>query len=163
MRILGIDPGTVRTGWGIVDRDGNRLRGVAAGVFELGKSKPLPTRLLALELGLAGVIDEHRPVVMAIESVFYAKYANAAIKLGHARGVAMLVAARSELEVHEYPPAIVKRTVAGRGQSDKLQVGRLVGAILGWRELPSEDATDALAIAVTHAQAARAPRPAAKR
>ena len=90
---------------------------------------------------------------MAIEDIFFGKFANAALKLGHARGVALLAAAQAELPVHSYPPTVVKRTVVGRGRATKEQVSRLVGAILGWRELPAIDATDALAAAITHAQA----------
>jgi crossover junction endodeoxyribonuclease RuvC len=90
-----------------------------------------------------------------VEEIFFAKYANAALKLGHARGVALLVAAESEIGVHEYPPAIVKRTIVGRGAADKAQVGRLVMALLGLGTPPEEDAADALAVAITHIQAAR--------
>jgi crossover junction endodeoxyribonuclease RuvC len=105
--------------------------------------------------GLQQVIAEHQPEAVAVEEIFFAKYANAALKLGHARGVALLVAAESELEVHEYPPAIVKRTVVGRGSADKTQVGRLVSAVLGLKTPPEEDAADALAVAITHIQASR--------
>ena len=101
------------------------------------------------------MITTHAPEAVAVEEIFFAKYANAALKLGHARGVALLVAAQSEIAVHEYPPAIVKRTVVGRGAADKVQVGRLVTALLGLREPPQEDAADALAVAITHIQASR--------
>jgi crossover junction endodeoxyribonuclease RuvC len=150
--VLGVDPGTIRTGWGVVERDGHRLRGVSAGVLNLGASRPLEHRLKILFDGLVEVLGTARPDVVAVEDIFYAKYANAALKLGHARGVALLVAANAGLAVHTYPPAVVKRTVAGRGAADKEQVARLVGAMLGWKVLPSIDATDALAIAITHAQ-----------
>ena len=155
MRILGIDPGTRRTGWGVVDRDGSRLAGVDAGVVTTGNDRPLEERLRIIHDGLVEVIERYSPDVVAVESIFHAKYANAAIKLGHVRGVALLVAAVRELPVHDYPPALVKRTVGGRGAADKQQLGRLVGAILGLSELPAADATDALAVAITHAQAAR--------
>jgi crossover junction endodeoxyribonuclease RuvC len=105
--------------------------------------------------GLQQVIAEHQPEAVAVEEIFFAKYANAALKLGHARGVALLAAAESELEVHEYPPAIVKRTVVGRGAADKTQVARLVTALLGLTTPPEEDAADALAVAITHIQASR--------
>lgn len=155
MRILGIDPGTRRTGWGVVDRDGSRLSGVDSGVLSTGSDRPLEERLRIIHDGLVAVIERHSPDVVAVESIFHAKYANAAIKLGHVRGVALLVAAVRELPVHDYAPALVKRTVGGRGAADKGQMGRLVGAILGLAELPAADATDALAVAITHAQAAR--------
>ena len=99
------------------------------------------------------VIAEHAPTSLAVEDIFHARFAASALKLGHARGVALLVGAQAGLPISAYPPALVKRSVAGRGQADKSQVARIVGAILGLRELPEVDATDALAIAITHAQA----------
>ena len=159
MRILGVDPGTRRTGWGVVERNGNRLHGIASDVLVLGGSRPLPDRLRVLFDGLSAVVSEHRPDVVAVEDIFYAKHANAALKLGHARGVTLLVAANAALAVEAYPPALVKRTVAGRGAAGKDQVAKLVCALLGLRDPPAEDACDALAIAVTHAQAAGALRP----
>ncbi len=90
-----------------------------------------------------------------MEEIFFAKYPNAALKLGHARGVTLLVAAQSGLEVYEYPPAVVKRTVVGRGAADKTQVARLIAALLGLKTTPEEDAADALAVAITHVQASR--------
>ena len=154
-RVLGIDPGSRLTGWGIVEPHGQRCKIVAAGVIQAGTKRPLPERLLNIERGLTSAIQEHAPDEVAVEAIFYAKYANAAIKLGHARGVALLVAAQAGLAVHEYPPALVKKTVTGRGRADKMQVARIVAAMLGLRELPGEDATDALAVALTHVQARR--------
>jgi crossover junction endodeoxyribonuclease RuvC len=104
-------------------------------------------------LALQAVIAKHSPTAMAVEDIFHSKFANAAMKLGHARGVALLVGAQAGLPIAAYAPALVKRSIAGRGQADKLQVARIVGAILGLRSLPDVDATDALAIAITHAQA----------
>lgn len=158
MIILGIDPGTIRTGWGVVRRDGPRLHYVAAGTIEAGKGGELPARLNAIYEALRGVVAEHAPTAVAVEDVFYARFAGSALKLGHARGVALLVGAQAGLPVAAYPPALVKRSVAGRGQADKTQVARIVGAILGMRSLPEVDATDALAIAITHAQALLAQR-----
>jgi len=155
MRVLGIDPGSRRTGWGVVQLEGTRLRHIAAGTIAVPDQMPLPKRLRLIHEELQRLISEHQPEVVAVEEIFFAKYANAALKLGHARGVALLVAAESELEVHEYPPAIVKRTVVGRGGADKAQVGRLVTAILGLDAPPEEDAADALAVAITHIQASR--------
>ncbi|HSN84539.1 MAG TPA: crossover junction endodeoxyribonuclease RuvC [Polyangiales bacterium] len=155
MRVLGIDPGSRRTGWGVVQLEGTRLRHIGAGTIMLSDKTPLPNRLRVIHEELAGIIALHRPDTMAVEEIFFAKYANAALKLGHARGVALLVAAQSEIGVHEYPPAIVKRTIVGRGAADKAQVGRLVMALLGLGTPPEEDAADALAVAITHIQAAR--------
>ena len=155
MRVLGIDPGSRCTGWGVVQLEGTRLRHMGAGTIALPNQMPLPERLRRIHEGLERIIAEHEPKSLAIEEIFYAKYANAALKLGHARGVALLVAAQCKLEVHEYPPAIVKRTVVGRGGADKAQVAHLVTALLGLETSPEENAADALAIAITHIQASR--------
>jgi crossover junction endodeoxyribonuclease RuvC len=153
MLILGIDPGSQVTGWGVVEAHGAKVRGVAAGVLKLGRGS-LESRLTTLFDGLEALIEEHTPDEAAVEDIFYAKHPNAALKLGHARGVALVVLARAGVPIAAYPPAIVKRTVAGRGLADKAQVARLVGTILGWKALPAVDATDALAVAITHARAA---------
>lgn len=155
MRVLGIDPGSRRTGWGVVQLEGTRLRHVAAGTILLSDKHPLPERLRTIHEELGAIVASHRPDAVAVEEIFFAKYANAALKLGHARGIALLVAAESGLGLHEYPPAIVKRTIVGRGGADKVQVGRLVTALLGLGTPPEEDAADALAVAITHIQAFR--------
>ena len=155
MRVLGIDPGSRRTGWGVVQLEGTRLRHVGAGTIALSSRLPLPMRLRRIHEELAGIVATHHPDAIAVEEIFFAKYANAALKLGHARGIALLVAAESDIGVHEYPPAIVKRTIVGRGAADKVQIGRLVTALLGLRAPPEEDAADALAVAITHIQASR--------
>jgi len=155
MRVLGIDPGSRRTGWGVVQLEGTRLHHVGAGTIAVPEKLPLAKRLHMIHQGLQQVIAEHQPEAVAVEEIFFAKYANAALKLGHARGVALLAAAQAELEVHEYPPAVVKRTVVGRGAADKLQVARLIAALLGLKSPPEEDAADALAVAITHIQASR--------
>ncbi|MEM7138221.1 MAG: crossover junction endodeoxyribonuclease RuvC [Myxococcota bacterium] len=155
MRVLGIDPGSRRTGWGVIELEGTRLRHIDAGTIALSARAPLPDRLRGIHEGLEAVIAAHGPRMVAVEEIFFAKHANAALKLGHARGIALLAAAQAGLPVHEYPPAVVKRTVVGRGQADKAQVGRLVGALLGVRDALDVDATDALAVAITHIQAFR--------
>jgi crossover junction endodeoxyribonuclease RuvC len=155
MRVLGIDPGSQRTGWGVVQLEGTRLLPVDAGTIAVPAKLPLPARLRRIHDELRRVVEAHQPEVVAVEEIFFAKYANAALKLGHARGVALLVAAESDLAVHEYPPAIVKRTVVGRGAAAKTQVGQLVRALLGLSQPPEEDAADALAVAITHIQASR--------
>lgn len=155
MRVLGIDPGSRRTGWGVVQLEGTRVRHIGAGTIAVPEKMPLPKRLRIIHEELQRIISLHRPEVVAVEEIFFAKYANAALKLGHARGVALLVAAESDLEVHEYPPAVVKRTVVGRGAADKMQLGRLVTTLLALEALPEEDAADALAVAITHIQASR--------
>lgn len=154
-RVLGIDPGSVRTGWGVVERDGPRARGIAAGVIRVKETLPLGERLDAIHRGVCAVLAEHRPEAVAIEDIFFARYAQAALMLGHARGVAVLAAAQAGISVATYPPAVVKRAVVGSGRAEKAQVAQLVAALLGMRELPGVDATDALAIALTHLNVSR--------
>ncbi|MET0284982.1 MAG: crossover junction endodeoxyribonuclease RuvC [Polyangiales bacterium] len=154
-RVLGIDPGSVRTGWGVVERDGQRQRGIAAGVIRVKETAPLAERLEAIHRGVCAVLAEHKPDAVAIEEVFFARFAQAALVLGHARGVALLAAAQAGLSVSTYPPSVVKRAVVGSGRAEKTQVALLVGTLLGMRELPGVDATDALAIAITHLNVSR--------
>jgi crossover junction endodeoxyribonuclease RuvC len=150
MRVLGLDPGTVRTGWGLVAREGSRLMARGAGTIRVPERLPLEARLHRIHDELVRIVEETAPTAVAVEDIFFARYANAALKLGHVRGVALLVAARAGIPVHAYPPALVKKTVVGRGRAEKDQVARLVGAVLRLKELPGPDATDALAIAITH-------------
>ena len=153
-RVFGIDPGTRKLGWGIVERRGNKLVAVGAGVVSLSPRDPLATRLLAAYEAIDALIEEYAPDAVAIESVFYARFASAAIQLAHVRGVALLAAEQRGVAIAEYAPALVKRTVAGRGAADKIQVGRVVAATLGLRTALPADASDALAIAITHLSAA---------
>lgn len=157
MIVLGVDPGTIRTGWGIAKRVGPKIVGVAAGVIETGKDHDLSYRLRTIYSQLMMVIQEYQPSTMALEDIFFSHSAKAALLLGHARGVALLAGANSELEVHAYPPTLVKRSIAGRGRAPKEQVSQMVGTIVGWKELPSTDATDALAVAITHLNATHLP------
>jgi crossover junction endodeoxyribonuclease RuvC len=150
MLVLGVDPGTRYLGWGLVRRRGTKLEHVANGVIAPGSKLVLPERLVIIERELAEVVEEFRPDAGAVEALFFAKDAQAAAKLGHARGVVLLVLALRNVQVFEYPPARVKRMIAGRGGADKRQVALMMQALLGLRELPRADATDALALAVTH-------------
>jgi len=154
MRVLGIDPGTRHLGWGVVDRIGTRLTHVAHGVIDTDTEQGLASRLIEIDDGLTSVIAEHQPEIGAIESLFFAKDAQSAAKLGHARGVVLLRLSRGGLTLHEYSPALVKRTIVGRGAADKKQVAMVVTAILRLTAPPRADAADALAIALTHLQAA---------
>lgn len=155
-RVLGIDPGTRVTGWGIVEPYGPRARLIASGVIRAGTSKvALETRLAKVAEGLSAAIAEHAPTAVAVEDLFHHKNARSALVLGHARGVALLVAAQASLAVHPYAPALVKRTVAGKGSATKGQVAKLVSVILGLQAAVPEDETDALAVALTHVQRAR--------
>lgn len=150
MRVLGIDPGSRHLGWGVLERTGTRVAHVAHGVVDAVEAGALAERLVAIDDALVQVIDEQRPDVAAVESLFFAKDAQSAAKLGHARGVVLLRLARSRVPIHEYPPALVKRSVAGRGAADKRQITALVTAILKLGAPPREDAADALAVALTH-------------
>jgi crossover junction endodeoxyribonuclease RuvC len=155
MRVLGLDPGSVRTGWGVVEWDTRCTRGIAAGVIRVPDSAPIAERLRRIHAGVCEVLAQHKPDAVAVEDIFFARYPQAALMLGHARGVAVLAAAQAELTVTAYPASVVKRALVGSGRADKQQVAQLVGAVLGWKELPGVDATDALAIALTHLNAAR--------
>jgi crossover junction endodeoxyribonuclease RuvC len=148
--VLGVDPGTRRLGWGVIAREGNRLRHLGHGVLALPADRPLAERLTLIEAGLSEVIERFRPEASSVETLFFHKDAQAAAKLGHARGVVLLCCARSGVDVAEYAPARVKRTVAGHGAADKRQVALLVRAMLSLDAPPPSDAADALALALTH-------------
>jgi crossover junction endodeoxyribonuclease RuvC len=154
-RVLGLDPGSVRTGWGVVEWGGQRARGVAAGVIRVPDNLPLAERLHRIHQGVVEVLALYKPDAVAVEDIFFARYAQAALVLGHARGVAVLAAAQANLSVTAYPPAVVKRSLIGSGRADKQQVAQIVGAVLGLTDLPGIDATDALAVALTHLNATR--------
>jgi len=151
IRILGIDPGLRRTGWGIVEYAGNRLGFVACGSVATSEKAPLAERLVMLHDGLTRVIDEFRPVEVAVETTFVNTNAAATLKLGQARGIAMLVPARSGLPVSEYAPNLVKKTIVGAGHGEKAQIRMMIGVLLPKADPQTDDAADALAIAVTHA------------
>lgn len=155
MIILGVDPGSIRTGWGVIERRGPRLVGIDCGVIHAGSGRDLPLRLHTIHQQLTEVIRTHKPQAMAVEDVFFAKNARSALVLGQARGVCLLAGASAGMPILAYPPALVKRSVAGRGQAPKEQLARIVGAMLKLEALPLADATDALAIAITHANASR--------
>jgi crossover junction endodeoxyribonuclease RuvC len=150
--VLGLDPGTRHFGWGVVQRVGTKLTHIAHGVVNVASEGPLGERLVAIESALVDVVAKCTPFEASIESLFFAKDASAAAKLGHARGVGLLVCARAGLAVYEYPPARVKLTVAGAGRADKAQVAQMIRVMLGLAVTPPPDAADALAIAVTHLQ-----------
>lgn len=154
MIVLGVDPGTRHLGWGVVRREGSRTTHVAHGVIDTDTTARLADRLCEIEEVLARVVAEHRPDAAAVESLFFAKDAQAAAKLGHARGVVLLVLARAGIPIGEYAPTLVKRTVVGSGRAEKPQVARMVAALLRLAEPPRPDAADALAVALTHVAAA---------
>ena len=150
MRVFGIDPGSVRTGYGCVDAEGSRHRMVTCGTVST-TSAAFSDKLFEIHRRLVELLAEYRPDAVAIEGIFYAANVRSALKLGHARGVAMLAAAQAGLAVVEYTPAEVKRAVAGHGRAEKSQVQQMVKLLLGLADVPSpHDAADALAIAICH-------------
>jgi crossover junction endodeoxyribonuclease RuvC len=151
IRILGIDPGLRRTGWGVIDVDGNRLLYVSCGSIAAGDKGELARRLMDIHSGLARVIDEFRPAEAAVEQTFVNANASATLKLGQARGVALLAPAQSGIAVAEYAPNLVKKTIVGAGHGDKAQIRMMIGVLLPKASPASEDAADALAIAICHA------------
>lgn len=151
IRILGIDPGLRRTGWGVIDVDGNRLSYVACGSVLSADKAELARRLIEIHTGLTQVIERFRPGEAAVEQTFVNTNAAATLKLGQARGVALLVPAQSGIAVAEYAPNLVKKTIVGAGHGDKAQIRMMVGVLLPKADPQSEDAADALAIAVCHA------------
>jgi crossover junction endodeoxyribonuclease RuvC len=155
MRVIGIDPGTRHLGWGVLESAGTRITHVGHGVIDVDESGTLAERLVEIDTALESVIVLHRPEVGAVEGLFFAKDAQSAAKLGHARGVVLLRLARASLPIREYAPALVKRTVVGRGAADKKQVAMVVTSILRLEKPPRSDAADALAIALTHLNVAR--------
>ena len=151
MRVLGIDPGTITAGWGVVEKTGNRLRLVAYGTVSPGRRGLYQDRLKQIFDGITRVIQEHFPDVLAIESPFYGKNIKAAIRIGEGRAIALLCAAHAGLPVAEYAPRVVKKSAVGVGAAHKSQVQHMVKAILGLSTIPEpEDAADALAIALCH-------------
>jgi crossover junction endodeoxyribonuclease RuvC len=157
-RILGIDPGSRRCGYGVIDVvPPLELQYVECGVIQVRPTAPFAARLAEIAAGLRDVIGELAPAEVAIENVFLHANVQSALLLGHARGVALLCAAEAGLAVHEYTPARVKKAVAGRGRAEKRQIQEMVRALMGLRRAPAPDAADALAIAICHAYAERLP------
>jgi len=150
-RILGIDPGSRITGYGVIDRRGTNLGFVSCGTIRTGRGRPLAERLLEIYEGLVNVIDLHAPDIAVVEEVFVARNPRSALLLGQARGVAVLAAVKSGIRVYDYSPRVVKQAVAGYGQADKAQVQHMVRVLLGLSALPGNDAADALAVAICHA------------
>jgi crossover junction endodeoxyribonuclease RuvC len=158
MRVLGIDPGTRHCGYGVVEtRSGSRLVWVAHGVISPKATAPLEERLKVIYQRLIEVIGETKPTTCGVEEIFFAANVRSALTLGHARGVALLAAAQAGMPVSAYPPAVVKQAVVGFGRAEKQQVARMVSMLLGIPEIEEADASDALAIAITHATRVNAP------
>lgn len=150
-RIIGIDPGSRVTGYGVIDTDRGRLYFVACGVVKTTPDYPFATRLNEIFEGLNQVIQVHEPAVAAIEEVFLASNPRSALKLGHARGAAVVAAMQNGLAVYDYSPRAIKQAVVGYGQAEKEQVQHMVQVLLALSGKPSPDAADALAVAICHA------------
>jgi crossover junction endodeoxyribonuclease RuvC len=152
MRILGIDCGTERTGYGLIESDGRSHRMIAAGAICTSPRQPLEIRLLAIAQGLREVIQAHTPESAAVEAVFYAQNVKTALKLSHVRGVVLLTMAEARLSVGEYSPLEIKTSVVGYGRAEKQQVKLMVHSLLALEiQIDSEDACDAIAVAICHA------------
>lgn len=152
IRILGVDPGLRRTGWGVIEADGTRLSFVAAGVVQPDDALPLAARLAALHAGLCEVIAAHGPHEAAVEETFVNTNPASTLKLGQARGVAMLVPALCGIAVAEYAANLIKKTVVGAGHAEKRQIQAMIAVLLPKAAVKSPDAADALAVAICHAQ-----------
>lgn len=151
MRILGIDPGSETTGWGVIEGDGRRYSLVECGTVCATRGQKFPARLLRIATALEEIIQRHQPDACAIEDGFLATNVKVTLKLGQVRGVAMLVAERAALEIHEYSPRLVKQTVVGHGNAEKFQVQQMVKTLLSLTSVPEpHDAADALAVAICH-------------
>ena len=152
MRILGVDCGSVRTGYGVIDSDGRAHRLVAAGVIQVKSKLPLAVRVCEIARGLRELIREQAPEAVAVEEVFYSLNVKTALNLAHVRGVVLLAASEAGLELGEYSPLEVKDSVVGYGRAEKQQVQMMIRSLLGLEsQIRSEDACDALAVAICHA------------
>ncbi len=151
MMILGIDPGSRLTGWGLLRRAGNRSEYLDSGTLRLGSETSLSARLLKLTLGIESLLEKYSPDQCAVEQIFFAKNARSALVLGHARGVILCAIARAGVALHEYSPTQVKQAIAGVGRAPKEQIQLMVAALLNRQANFQEDEADALAVALTHA------------
>jgi crossover junction endodeoxyribonuclease RuvC len=151
MRILGLDPGLGTTGWGLIEAEGNRLTHIANGQISTDTNTPLPRRLAALADQLEALLADRGPAAAAVEEVFVNKNPQSTLKLGQARGVVLMCAARAGIEVGEYAARLVKKAVVGTGGAEKAQVHAMVSRLLPGVKIAGPDAADALAVAITHA------------
>ena len=151
MKILGLDPGLGTTGWGLIEAEGNRLSHIANGQIRSDAGAPLPRRLAALAHQLEALIADYAPGAAAVEEVFVNQNPQSTLKLGQARGVALMCAARAGIEIGEYAPRLVKKAVVGTGGAEKAQVHAMVARLLPGVKIAGADAADALAVAITHA------------
>jgi crossover junction endodeoxyribonuclease RuvC len=158
MRILGIDPGSRRTGFGVIEVQQQRLIYLSSGGINL-RSTALPLRLQEIYIGITQIIEQYQPNTAAIEQVFLHRNVAAALKLGQARGVAIVAAVQAGLDLHEYAPTQIKQAVVGQGHAEKTQVQHMVKVLLSLSAIPSTDAADALAIAICHVHTSQSDLP----
>lgn len=157
IRILGLDPGLRRTGWGVIECEGNRLTYIACGSVETDDKASLAARLAELHAGLAAMIALHLPHEAAVEETFVNADPRSALKLGQARGIVLLAPAQAGLIVAEYAPNLVKKSITGAGRAEKVQVRKMISVLLPKASPDTDDACDALALAITHAHHRSAP------
>ncbi|MBW1924336.1 MAG: crossover junction endodeoxyribonuclease RuvC [Deltaproteobacteria bacterium] len=150
MRVLGVDPGSRITGYGIVEKSERMLRCVRSGQIKTRKGAPFPEKIHQIFQGIRDLIETYHPRQMAIEDIFYAKNVKSSLKLGHARGAALVAATEAGLDIYEYTPLEIKKAVVGYGRASKEQVGAMVRVILKLDAVPGPDAADALAAAICH-------------
>lgn len=155
MRILGLDPGSRVCGYGVIEQVGADLRYIECGLLTAPEDQPMEQRLGEIARGLREVIEELHPVVCAVEDVFVQQNPRSALALAQARGMALAVIGLAGLSVASYPPATVKKAVSGSGKAEKAQIARMVQVLIGLGSLPRADATDALAVAITHGRLVR--------
>ena len=157
MRILGIDPGSGSTGYGLIETDGSRHKVILYGAIKTQARQPFHLRLLKIHQDLSRILSREKADIMAIEEVFHATNVQSALRLGHARGIALLVAAQQGLDIYEYSPLEIKSAVVGYGRAEKNQIQAMVKLLLDLSEIPSPDhAADALAVAICHAHRIKA-------
>lgn len=154
LRILGVDPGSGKTGWGVIEHAQGRSRHLASGFLKLDRKRPLPERLLEIAETLQALIQQHQPHCGVVEEVFFAHSPRTAIVLGHVRGVALLQFAAQGVPIHEYSPTQIKQAIVGVGRAEKAQVQHMVRILLNHQGTLQEDQADALAVAITHAHMA---------
>jgi crossover junction endodeoxyribonuclease RuvC len=152
--IAGIDPGSLKTGYAFLEMSGAKIRPAGCGVISTSKYKNLPEKILCIHENLRRLLEEYRPKEGAVEDIFHHRNVRSAFILGQARGAVLLTLAMCGVEVYSYPPAVIKKAVADYGRADKQQILQMVKAVLGLREAVSVDASDALAIALTHSRSA---------
>ncbi|MEQ9617675.1 MAG: crossover junction endodeoxyribonuclease RuvC [Deltaproteobacteria bacterium] len=155
MRVIGIDPGTRVCGYGVLEFRNGEVTHIASGIITPASTLPIPERLKTVYDNIVKVIREHSPDVMSVEDIFFSKNVKSAIKLGEARGVALLAASSAGISIYEYSPTKVKLALTGRGRANKTEVQKMISRILGVSEFEAEDASDAVAIALCHINLSR--------